>query len=89
MVDFVLNLPVFLSTLRCLLDMEVEMFRCSRVLPLCGSGEGSGLPAGQGPLEGRGLGASFSASVLLPSRDGRGKSPPAGEEGRGRVKEKW
>ena len=67
----------------------MEMFRCSRVLPLWGSWEGSGLPAGQGPLEGRGLDASFSASVLLPSRDGRGKSPPAGEEGRGRVKEKW
>lgn len=52
MVGFVLNLPVFLSTLRCLLDMEVEMFRCNRVLAVWGSGEGSGLPAGQGPLGG-------------------------------------
>ena len=43
----------------------------------------------RGPWKVGGLGASFSASVLLPSRDGRGKSPPAGEEGRGRVKEKW
>lgn len=53
MVSFVLNLPVFLSTLRCLLNVEVEMFRCSRVLQVRGSGEGFGLPAGQGTLEGR------------------------------------
>ena len=44
---------------------------------------------GQVTLEGRGIGASFTASVLLPTRDGRGKLPSAREEGRGGVKEKW
>ena len=54
MVSFALNLLVFLSILRCLLDVEVEMFRCSRVLQVWSSGEGSGLATGQGTLEGRG-----------------------------------
>lgn len=40
-------------------------------------------------LEGGVLVPSTHSSGLLPSRGGRGKLAPAGEEGRGRVKEKW
>lgn len=63
----------------------MEMFRCSRVLQVWGSGEGSRLHTGQVTLGGRGIGASFTVSVLLPTRDGRGKLPSAREEGRGEV----